>query len=100
MPWPILANNAEKATSLQTRLPNGPTRRDACQQMTEATSGARVSIQSPHTEAKSLPYRKTNTDTCARLRIAAAATADVRNLDIARTLLQRDAEALAGTRGA
>jgi hypothetical protein len=34
------------------------------------------------------------------MRIAAAATADVRNLDIDRTLLQRDAEALASTRWA
>src|SRR5215831_4275552 len=68
--------------------------------MADAVRGARVSIQSPHKDARSLPYRKANTDTCARIRIAAAATADVRNLDIDRTLLQRDAEALASTRWA
>src|SRR4029077_11026504 len=52
--------------------------------MIDATSGASVSIQSPHNDAVSLPYRSATMHTCTRTRIAAAAIADVRSLDILR----------------
>src|SRR5438045_265072 len=71
----------ENATSRHTRRPNGPACCDAFQQITAATRGAIVSIQSPHTDAVSVPYRTASTPACTSVRMAAAAMAGVRYLD-------------------
>src|SRR5450432_1789434 len=71
----------EKATSRQTRRPNGPACCETIQQITAAARGATVSIQSPHTDAVSVPYRTASTPPCTSMRMAAAATAGVRYLD-------------------
>ena len=75
----------EKETSRHTRLPKGPAWRETIQQTTAATSGAMVSIQSPHNDAVAVPYRNANTATCTSTRVAAAARADERILDITQT---------------
>ena|SRR5882724_1989366 len=71
----------ENATSRHTRRPKGPACYETTQQITAAVRGAIVSIQSPHTDAASVPYRTTSTPACASIRTAAAATAGVRYLD-------------------
>ena len=71
----------ENATSRHTRRPKGPACCETIQQITAAVRGAIVSIQSPHTDAVSVPYRIASTPPCASMRMTAAATAGVRYLD-------------------
>src|SRR5437763_12803636 len=75
-------SRADSATRRQTRLPNGPERCATSQQTTAAVNGATASIQSPQTDALSLPYRVSRTPACTLIRTAAIVHADARSLDI------------------
>ncbi len=87
----MVVSRKEKETRRQTRLPKGPDWRETIQQTTAATRGAAVSIQSPQSDAVSVPYRNTSTAPCASTRVAAAAIADVRSFDFTQTSPAADA---------
>ena|SRR5215472_14831484 len=77
---------AERETSRHTRRPNGPAFRDTIQHRIAARNGAAESIQSPHTEAVSVPYLVRSTERCTTIRTDAIAIATLRSFVILKCL--------------